>query len=485
MQVTLDESWHGELAIPSVLFRQIVGGLPRCIRRAEDDAPDATQFGRLPLAHTIGDRSFLRTRNTALISQLLSDAGVSVQINSSFQYEAHENPIDFSTALLALTKEARDDVGDLSHDDWERLAYHRYAQLVAANERQKFSLAALLCAAFPEAPAIVFVVASNANVERVARELSVRLQTAVHCAYGGAASADNRIVVANFEAAQSEGLRDAPFYILPDWRPGLPQWMKSVIWRAYADRIYLLRTEAEQISAVDEDGLFGRLGPVIISPKRPPAPVHTFSIFPFGGHVADRRVCHGDQHGDRRDRHVGDDSGVELKRKHYWRHRRRNQALAGLAESLAGDGGPVTVFVETLEHAQHLAPLLPRWPLIRETNIPDEMPANTMVTQTAADICENFRPGRLVWAAGGPPSEWLAGWLREMTAVGQPVQIYDLSDGYSSEAKELADARHRRYGDNAIHWRPLSASIRNHVRKSLRHAARQEKRRRTANKQPR
>jgi hypothetical protein len=350
---------------------------------------------------------------------------------------------------------------------------YRYGQFVARDKRHKLSMAAALCTAFRTAP-VVFVVASREEVEQVAAELEVRLQEPIHRAYGDGATAARRIVVAMYVAARGEGLRDAPFIVVPNWRPGFPDWMKQLIWSPWLERVYFLRTTAEKLSTTDQDALFGRLGPGLLCPPSEPHTSHCFSVFLFGGKPAVR-------HAERpAERHAAD---LLNKRKLYWRHGRRNQALAAMAQALNPDAGAIALMVETTEHANMLSAVLPGWPIVtNSTPVKNELPPRTIITLTAAKKSQQFRPGQLVWAAGGPPSEWLSGWLKDMAAVGHAVHVFDVGDAFDLTATRWAAARQSSYKRAGCHYRPLPNAVIKYTGRVLRQSQRQEKASRTSSR---
>lgn len=463
--VAVQETPRGVITLPTAVYDLIAPGLPRCLQRGDDDGNAAAHYPRLPLRRRLGDTTELRTRNVHLIAHLLAQASIPHNVTVQFGRADCMSPVERSTTLLGLTKVCQPDLNAWTEESWQMLADCRYGQVVGGDARQKYSYAALLCAAFPLAP-VVLVVASRVEVEQVAAALEVRLQEPVHRAYGIKAGPQCRITIATYWAFRSEDLRDAPFIIVPNWRPGFPSWMKSLIWGPYLERLYFLRTDDEQISEHDRDGLFGRVGPVLIEPQATGTTSHAFSIYAFGG-KASLPI---------EPRSVPVDRALIDKRKLYWRHRRRNQALAALAAALDVGAGPVSLLVETLEHAQKLSALLPGWPVIWKDSRPDDLPANTIVTLTAAADWPAFRPRWLVVSMGGPPSPWLGGWLSRIADGGHAVQIVDLTDGFDSRAVRLASARQTAYCNAGCHWRPLPKSDVQRVGRALRHAQRDEKR---------
>lgn len=462
--LVLDQRQQGVITLPTLAFEAILAQLPDCVQRNEDDASTGPQYLPLPLVEVTGDNTNIRTRDVFGVADLLREAGFEVQIRAVFVHGGCQRPSE--NLSLSLRKDLHRNLKGLANQFRQELTHYRYARLVLHNDRQKWDYAALLCAMFP-AP-IVFVVASHDELEHVVAELTSRLTEPVDRLVGLKPIPQYRIMVATWQAYSSLELMQAPFVILPTWRAGFPRWMKRLLLLPFADRIYFLFTSSDVVTPSEQDGLLARVGPVLIAPDRVDGVRHVFSIIPFGGMPA---VRHHERQPDERRRDPLN------KRKLYWRHRRRNQAIAAVAEAISSASTSTAVLVENLEHAQKLVAMLPGWSLVRRDSRPDELPIRSIVTLTAADSWTKFRPNRLVIACGDGPSPWLESWLTEMRDVGHQVQVIDLADGFDARAAALAEARKAAYRRTGCRGRPLPKSVERRVRCHLRTAQRAEPRR--------
>ncbi len=457
--LTINDTPCGQIDLPTEIYHLIEPELPDCIVRGDDDAALTPHFLRILLKQVNGDSVTLRTRNVPLLFQILAaELGEdAVQIIRRFDDHNCRAPINCVSSLLSTTKLDQPRARPLMQLS-ELINIIRHGRIMAGSDQQKFDMATILTAMFPNAP-IVFVVANREEVKHVAFELRSRLNERVYRAFGLSAKPLMRITVATYLAFRSAELRDAPFVVLPIWRSGFPRWMRTVIHGPFRDRIYMLMSRHDPLSAADRDELDGRLGPEISCTAAIPRVAHSLYIFGFGGQRKRQR---------RNDRDQTDHDTDFDKRHLYWQHFRRNQAIASLAQQLSPQPGsnlPLTVLAETLEHAALLSRLLPDFALIDYDHVPNVLPRTSIVTLTAAAGMPAFRPRTLIFAAGGPPSVWTAQLLARSP---DPMEILDLSDGFDPLAAKLAEARVAAWRSINCHWRPLPAAVVKSVGQQLR-----------------
>jgi DNA polymerase IIIc chi subunit len=239
--------------------------------------------------------------------------------------------------------------------------------------------------------------------------------------------------------------------------------LKQATWNPYLDRAYFFRTANESLSEREADDVEGRLGPcfsLVEGKCRRPIQNRYFSTYQFGG-AASRQ----------RDRTSPPISREPIDcQKFYWRHRRRNQALAALARNLGETNESVAVLTENLAHAEALSRLLRDWVLAKKGAVPEKMPQRMIVTLSAADTWKEFCPATVINAAGGFHSPWLLDWAEQMSQSGSSVRIVDLTDGFDETASRLAARRLEAYREAGWHWRPLENSVVRAVGRSLRSA---------------
>ncbi len=462
--LTLSDSPRGTIELPTVVYELIAADLPKCLQRGDDDRCSTPHHPSLPLRQKFGQTTKLQTRNTELISNLLYAKGLDHRVRYEFNDTNCALPGETADIVLSsINLRATHQFNSIA--SLKRiLNCYRAGQLVSHDNQRKFDDAAILCCLYPLAP-IVLVVASDDEVELAASELEQRLPEGVHRAFGNHARPECRITVATYRAFRSVGLCDAPFVIVPIWNPGYPRWMRMISWGPWRDRIYFLRTAGEPLSEKVEDDLVGRVGPVLLQPRKTPRSSTTFSCYKFGG----TRPAENS-----RQSYRSMNTPID-KRKLYWRHRRRNQAIAALARHVDASDGAIAVLLETAEHAEAVSKLLPGWLVVTKDSVPADASVSMIITLTAAAEWKQFRPRDLVIGIGGAPSPWLLEWLSEMSRNGHAVRIIELTDGFEPTAAELATARLNSYREAGMHWRPLSRSGVQSVNRELRAAEKHEK----------
>lgn len=459
--VVLSQNPRGDIELPKAIYLSIASELPLCLQRGDDDRCSIEHFPSLPLKTETEASVVLHTRNVGLIAHLLEEKGFRVGIRRSFSFEVcntlNHSPSPEALNLLAKIKCANTNVHKSAETIYEAVTHSLAGLLVSHDCQSKFDYAAILCGLFPDAP-IVFVVPSADEVNNVASELDKRLPEKVHQACGIHSAPECRITVATFTALSSEDLRDAPFVIVPVWKPGFPKWMRRLTWNPYRDRIYFLLTTSDRISHQDADNLAGRLGPILMQPECPSTGSTTFSTFRFGGdNCRDRGPSPNSRTFDASDR-----------RKLYWRHRHRNKAIAAIARCLGNVEGTIAILVENRDHAEQLSRLLPDWTVVQKDAIPTSEAARTIITLTAADTWPKFQPETVVNSMGGSPSRWLIDFVEGLSRDGKMIRIVDLTDGFDVTAGRLAATRENAYRASGWHFRPLNRSVVQAVGRAIR-----------------
>ena len=120
--------------------------------------------------------------------------------------------------------------------------------------------------------------------------------------------------------------------------------------------------------------------------------------------------------------------------------------LVGVLDKLAAAVAPrVAILVESPEHGRLLRRLMPRWPLVT-TGMPDmPMPANAIVTLSAATGMKTFAANVLVRADGGAGPLGVSG-FPPPTTTGSTTMVIDLADDFDAEARRNTAARVEWYG---------------------------------------
>ena len=333
----------------------------------------------------------------------------------------------------------------------ERLTHVRSGQFEVRSPHDVRKLTLALASAFPKAPCVIPFASSEEAVE-FQRQLQMLTPEPVTMMRGRFRHPQSRITVCTFEAARHGEYGDSPLYIVPRWPGSFHQRLKSLARHPHVERLFLIRTETNRISEADETELLLRVGPLLwLQRLDVPRAQHVFHIVRFGG-----------------DRPPNEERCTAPldKRRSYWRHRGRNQLLAGIAHQLVchddndADGRPyVALLVETTEHANKLAGILPGWPVITQDNLPTALPPFSIVTLTAASKVACFAPHYLVNGCGGPASPWIESWLERQSLAGNAIRIADLSDTFSEQAAILSQGRQVSYRRAGAVWRPLASHI--------------------------
>ena len=231
--------------------------------------------------------------------------------------------------------------------------------------------------------------------------------------------------------------------------------MKVLARQPEMQRMYLIRTEQDEVSARDEEELLHRVGQMLCRfGKHEPRAQHIFHVITFGGLSREGDAQRG--------------SGID-KRTLYWGHTLRNQLVANLARQLDADTESfrslvasrqrVAVLIEVTEHAQKLSGLLRGWPIVTHDDTASPLPPRCIVTLSAAKACPTFAPHFLIYACGEPASPWLEAWLDGQALARTAITLVDFSDGFSGEAAGHSRNRQASYKRAGAVWRPLARHI--------------------------
>ena len=349
----------------------------------------------------------------------------------------------------------------------EVLTSHFTGQFEVKSPREVPDLVAALVSAFPDAPCLMPFASISAAIA-FREQLRPVVDEPITLMRGLNQRPGSRLVVCTDRAAGSGDYTAFPLVIFPQWPGSLHQRMKLLARQPEMQRMYLIRTEQDAVSARDEEELLHRVGPMLWQFGRiAPRAQHIFHVVNFGGLVREGNAPRG--------------SPIN-KRKLYWRHSRRNQHIASLAQQLDADTGSfrslatsrqrVAVLVETTEHAHKLGGLLRGWPIVTQDAAASPLPPRCIVTLRAAEACPSFAPHFLINACGGPASPWLEAWLDGRALGRTAIALIDFSDGFSGEAANHSQNRQASYKRAGAVWRPLPMCIVKPALDALRNSAR-------------
>lgn len=453
--LTIGHSPAGEIELPEWVYRLIEPDLPQCLQCAEDDCSSLPHLAGRFLQTQSNGWVTLRTRNLLLVGMLLMKHRVKFRLYSRIESVDCFRRVPFGPPGGSEQETVPSPIQKLGEFVDGNLA----GMIVTQNQHQTFDAVAALCVMFPKVP-IALLVASDAEANLTASEVGKRVQAPIGLAHGYEAVFPLRITVLTFSAWCSPYVWGVPFLIAPIWKAGYPLWLKQAPQNPYLDRAYLFRTVNQPLTEREADGIEGRLGPSfsLVTGKycwsHQPRYFLTYEFGGAGSHQRNRTPSRTVRGFDRQ--------------KLYWRHRRRNQALAALAQNLSETNGTLAVLTENVAHAEAFSRLLRDWALVKQGAVPAIMPDRFIVTVTAASRWQNFRPGTVVVASGGFHSPWLLDWGEEMCRSGSSVRLVDLTDGFDETASRLAAGRLDAYREAGWHWRPLANSVVRAVGRSLR-----------------
>lgn len=429
-------------SLPLDAFRAIEHHFSRRLVRPAEDVP-----WREGLDYTIQFRSTtveVQTRAGHQLKKWLEDAGYRTRLTFD-RLDSHLTEVD------AAQLDARID------SMWrmpEVLANHFTGQFEVKSSREVPSLVAALALAFPDAPCLMPFATIDAAVA-FRQQLLPLVHEPITLMHGIGQRPRSRLVVCTNRAAQSGVYAKIPLVIFPKWPGSLHQHTKVLARQPEMQRMYVIRTEQDEVSVRDEEELLHRVGQMLWRfGKYEPRSQHIFHVVNFGGPSQTGNAPRG--------------SRID-KRKLYWRHGRRNQHIAGLAQQLDADTGSfrslatsrqrVAVLVEATEHAHKLTGLLRDWPIVTHDDIAVPLPARCIVTLKAAAASPSFAPHFLINACGGPASPWLEAWLDGRALGRTAITLVDFSDGFSGETAGYRQSRLASYKRAGAVWRPLAMHI--------------------------
>ncbi len=442
-------------SIPLDVFRAIEHHFPRhLIRPAEYVA------WREDLDYTIQyrlDTVEVQTRAGYLLQKWLEDEGYRTRLRFD-RLDPHLMTVD--TARL----NAR--IDPMWHMA-EVLTNHVTGQFEVKSSKEVPDLVAALVSAFPDAPCLM-PFASNKAAVAFLEQLRPLVDEPITLMSGLNQRPRSRLVVCTDRAAGSGDYATFPLVIFPKWPGSLHQRMKLLARQPEMQRMYLVRTEQDEVSPRDEQELLHRVGQMLWQFGRiAPRAQHVFHVVNFGGLVREGNAPRG--------------SPIN-KRKLYWRHSRRNEFVANVARqldadeevfrSLPADRQRVAILVETTEHAHKLGGLLRGWPIVTHDDVTSPLPPRCIVTLRAAAASPSFAPHFLINACGGPASPWLEAWLDGRTLGRTAIALIDFSDGFSGEAANHSRNRQASYKRAGAVWRPLPMCIVKPALDALRNSAR-------------
>ncbi len=334
----------------------------------------------------------------------------------------------------------------------EILTRHFTGQFEVKSSREVPSLVAALALAFPDATCLMPFATIDAAVA-FRQQLLPLVHEPITLMHGMGQRPRSRLVVCTNRAALTGDYAKIPLVIFPKWPGSLHQHTKVLARQPEMQRMYVIRTEQDVVSARDEEELLHRVGQMLWRfDKYEPRSQHIFHVVNFGGPSQAGKVPRG--------------SRID-KRSLYWRHSRRNQLVANLAHqldadtfrSLANGRQRLAVLVEATEHAQKLTGLLRDWPIVTHDDIAVPLPARCIVTLKAAAACPTFAPHFLINACGGLASPWLEAWLDGRALGRTAITLVDFSDGFSGETAGYSQNRLASYKRAGAVWRPLAMHI--------------------------
>ncbi len=349
----------------------------------------------------------------------------------------------------------------------EMLTRRFTGQFEVKSSREVPSLVAALALAFPDAPCLMpFATTDAADVFH--RQLLPLVDEPITLMRGMGQCPSSRLVVCTNRAALTGDYAKFPLVIFPKWPGSLHQLMKVLARQPEMQRMYLIRTEQDEVSPRDEEELLHRVGPMLWRfGQHEPRSRHKLHVVNFGGPSQAGNALRGGSIG---------------KRKLYWRHGRRNQLVANLAQqldadtdsfrSLAASRQRVAVLVEGTEHAQKLSGQLRDWPIVTQDDTASPLPLRCIITLIAASASPGFAPHILINACGGPASPWLESWLNERALARTAITLVDFSDEFSGEAAEYSQNRQVSYKRAGTVWRQLAMHIVKPAQDALRKSSR-------------
>lgn len=411
-QFLLECDARGTCSMPDWVYASIAELLPERLLLSEEE-----EGLRCTLA--------LQTRAVDLISSICRKAGLTPKISCHARYPDPISDVAHELMLLSATTAKMSQFRKL-----------RAGQLIVADELQQLDMAATVARHCPELP-LVYPVLTPDRIEKVAAALEERLGEPVQRAFGVDPLRQQRLVVATSLAAQSINLVPyAMIFLLED--PLIQLRVRRLMTETECDRMFVVRRADIALSDDDEAELHARIGPkfqVGLLPQQPRLTVHTVH---FGGTLPENDD-------------LPEDSPPDPDRM-YGRHRARNGLIAELAWQLCRHHSASTpahptivVLASSVSQAQALRSMLKFRRSTLLAKVREEVRLPEVLTVEEASRKSSCPADWLIYAAGGPPSEWLAGLYQRKPEVPRPARIVDLTDLFDPAAARLAHARGQCY----------------------------------------
>ena len=418
---------HGRFRIPGDLFPLIEDLFPAEFRR-EDELRDDVR-GQLTLRRLVapagGDDRTCWARNYGEIRERLNAHGVQVEwVHPHLPGSAAASAGNLRSGSLRLL--ATDGIFE----------HCRFAQFEVNGEATAVEVIADFCRAFPDAR-IVVPVTTRTEGNQIRWLLRQALPDPIGWMAGIRPRPRWRINVATPRAALSLDVARDAVVLIPFLAEAPRNWMRRLHAFCAPARVYLIRQSRDREVAVQRE-LELRYGPLLTSIERA---THQYTIVNFGGPGS----------------RTAEASPTRLeKRGRYWRHDRRNQFIASLANEMRTrySGSPESglagiVLVENLEHGRQLQRWLLAWPLIGRAGHSAEGEPYVITTLSAIERTTPT-PRWVINAMGGAPSTYLLDWLNRVAGRFFETHLIDLTDGFRGETGQLAVSREQRYRDAGL-----------------------------------